>query len=92
MKKAIITLAIILGLGMTSFAQYDTEEYVGEKGLFGLGIGIFQNRDGEEDQTLLELPGMHGAEGDQEGPLGSGVAILFGLGAAYLVGKKRKEE
>ena len=37
------------------------------------------------------LPG-HGATGEQNGPLGSGVAVLLGLGAAYLIGKKRKEE
>ena len=37
------------------------------------------------------LPG-HGDQGDQNGPLGSGVAVLLGLGAAYLIGKKRNEK
>jgi len=41
----------------------------------------------------LFLPGEHGMEADQNGsPLGSGIAVLMGLGAAYLVGKRRKED
>ena len=92
MKKAIITLAIILGLGMGGFAQYGTEEYAGERGLFGLGLGIFQDRTEGEEDPFLSLPDSHGEDDDQNAPLGNGVAILFGLGAAYLVGKKRKEE
>jgi len=40
------------------------------------------------------LPTQHGATGDQnaDGPIGSGIAVLLGLGGAYLVGKKRREE
>ena len=45
----------------------------------GTGIGLF-------------LPGSHGAQGDSEAPLGSGVVVLLGMGAAYLVGKRRKED
>lgn len=45
----------------------------------GTGIGLF-------------LPGSHGALGDSEAPLGSGVVVLLGMGAAYLVGKRRKED
>ena len=40
------------------------------------------------------LPGF-GNPGDFDGtdaPLGSGIAVLIGLGAAYAIGKKRKEE
>ena len=41
----------------------------------------------------LLLPTQHGTNTDTNGtPLGSGVAVLLGLGAAYLVGKKRREE
>ena len=137
MKNTIITIAIILGLGMTAFAQdnysgasertglfgwgasfFDNEgglfsdainsaEYYeemeeynshqwgnqGQFGLFGMGKGIY-NRDGEGNGIFLSLPGNHGEEGDQNGetPLGSGIALLAGLGAAYLVAKRRKEE
>jgi LPXTG-motif cell wall-anchored protein len=35
----------------------------------------------------------HGLNYDQEAaPLGSGIAVLIGLGGAYFVRKKRKEE
>jgi len=36
----------------------------------------------------------HGLSGNQnaEAPLGTGIAVLMGLGAAYLIGKKRNEE
>jgi hypothetical protein len=36
------------------------------------------------------LPG-HGSEGNQPAPLGSGIAVLIGLGAAYAVAKKRED-
>ena len=133
MKKTIIAIAILLGMGMTTFAQtdydnasggskglfgfglgffdrdedlalfpemseYDREmedyyyvepSYSGENGLFGLGKGFFNNRDGE---IGLTLPNSHGEDDDQDGPLGSGIAVLMGLGAAYLVAKKRKND
>ena len=90
MKKLIMTIAIVLGMTMGTFAQ-EVEVYE-EKGLFGMGKGIFRGGNGEED-PLLNLPGF-GEEEDvnAETPLGSGIAVLMGLGAAYLVGKRRKED
>lgn len=86
MKKLALTFAIVLGLSMTTFANPN-------------GGGLFQR--GTTDETInreggtLTSPGLpgHGEEGDQDGtPLGSGIAVLMGLGAAYLVGKKRNEK
>ena len=83
MKKLAMTIAIVLGLSMTTFAQG----------------GLFQ-RGGESENVVYSgtrgdgtpgLPG-HGGEGDQDAPLGTGIAVLTALGAAYLVGKKRNEE
>ena len=89
MKKLIMTIAIVLGMGMSTFAQ-EVEVYE-EKGLFGLGKGIF--RGGEGEDPLLNLPELdYETQQNAEAPLGSGIAVLMGLGAAYLVGKRRKED
>ena len=91
MKKLIATTAIVLGLAMTSFAQ---------------GGGMFHRADnaknGGDGYALYEpksdlkggFPGIpgHNETGDVDAPLGSGIAMLLGLGAAYAVAKKRREE
>ena len=82
MKKLALTLAIVLGLGVASFAQ---------GGLFQRGATDEYNNYRENGVFTPGLPG-HGETGDQDAPLGSGVVALIGLGAAYLVGKKRNEK
>ena len=83
MKKLALTIAIVLGLSMTTFAE---------------GGGLFQRgseaENGYYGGTRGFGPGTpgHGEEGDQPAPLGTGIAVLTALGAAYLVGKKRNEE
>ena len=89
MKKLIMTTAIILGLGLTTFADPNQ------------GGGLFQRRatsedvyfDSNRDATPPMLP-THGLDDNQnaDSPLGSGIAMLLGLGGAYLVAKKRREE
>ena len=90
MKKLIMTIAIVLSLGTMAFAQ-DVEVYE-ERGLFGMGkeSTLFGAKSGED---ALLLPG-HGETEDQDAdsPLGTGIALLTTLGAAYLVGKRRKED
>ena len=87
MKKLIITTAILLGFGLTTFAGPNGG------GLFQRGDNSaelsFMNRDGEFEGPALPY---HGQSENQEAPVGSGIAVLVGLGAAYLVGKKRREE
>jgi len=133
MKKLIVTIAIALCMGITTYAQeaFTGADGVAESGLFGFGTSFFSNGelglfspdyyDYEEEyeaynnypqnyvdnglfgmgggNTLftrsnsLLLPGSHGATEDTNAlPLGSGIAVLMGLGAAYLVGKRRKED
>ncbi len=89
MKKLALTIAIVLGLSMTTFAD---------------GGGLFQRGKtaGEESGYMNgnrngggpALPPGHGLPGNQDGdtPLGAGIAVLAVLGGAYLVGKKRREE
>ena len=90
MKKLIMTIAIVLSMGTMAFAQ-NVEVYE-ERGLFGMGkeSGIFGAKAGED---ALLLPD-HGETEDQDAdsPLGTGIALLTALGAAYLVGKRRKED
>ena len=89
MKKLALTIAIVLGLGMATFANPD------EGGLFQRGTTpANESLYGTPEREGLMTPGLpgHGSEGNEPAPLGSGIAVLLGLGAAYMVGKKRREE
>ena len=85
MKKLALTIAIVLGLGMTSFADPNGG------GLFNRGEAIEVNR----DEIFPMLPD-HGwntnQDANEETPVGSGIVLLSVLGGAYLIGKKRREE
>ena len=86
MKKLALTLAIVLGLGVASFAQ---------GGLFQRGASDESTGNREDGIAMPDIPD-HNLSGNQDGngttPVGSGIAVLMGLGAAYLVGKKRSED
>lgn len=84
MKKLAMTIAIVLGLSMTTFAQGGLFQRGGES---ENSVYYSVTRDGDTPG----LPG-HGETGDQPAPLGTGIAVLTAFGAAYLVGKKRNEE
>ena len=93
MKKLSMILALVLGLSVSSFAQetlFDSDNMFAGQGLFGRGEKL-----SEEDLRggTPNLPG-HGepGNGDADGPIGSGVAVLLGLGAAYAFTKKREEK
>ena len=60
-----------------------TSEWISDFNLFDFGTG-------DRDILDLILPD-HGLNTDVNAPLGSGIALLLGLGAAYAL-KKRKEE
>ena len=93
MKKTIITLSIILGITMTSFADGGLFNR-GNNARYGQSNGYIyfnaKNTASEEVATPMLPP--HGEEDNQPAPLGSGIAVLMGLGAAYMVAKKRREE
>ena len=92
MKKLTITFAIILGIGVSAVAQQPGG------GLFQRGCvsdeqyyggGYFNDRNGS---MMPVLPGHNFSDNkDANSPLGSGVAVLLGLGAAYAIGKRRKQ-
>ena len=88
MKKLALTLAIVLGLSMASFAEGG--------GLFGQGQSVDESTTPTTMYNRSGAPGLpgggtHGQGGNQPAPLGSGIAVLIGLGAAYAVAKKRED-
>ena len=133
MKKLIVTIAIALSMGMTTFAQeaFTGADGVAESGLFNLGTSFFGNGElglfspdyydyedeyeaynnypqnyvdnglfgmgggtlfGNNRNGGLVLPGSHGQTDDSTAPLGSGIAVLMGLGAAYTLKKRRVKD
>jgi len=90
MKKLIMTIAIALIMGTTVFAQEGDGMLRRSRDYEAARRGNNPNRGGS-----LVLPNEHGLDIDSEGtegPLGSGVAVLLGLGAAYAFAKRRKED
>ena len=80
MKKLALTIAIILTMGLGASAQ----SLLGREG----------NGSGNDLTTPL-IPDYYlttDQDGEEEAPVGSGIAVLMGLGAAYLVRKKHHEE
>jgi len=80
MKKLALTIGIVLSMGLGASAQ-----------------SLLQKEEMESvynDRTTLTTPRIpnFGDTTDQDGPLGSGIVLLAGLGAAYMVAKKRKED
>ena len=80
MKKLALTIGILLTMGLGASAQSLLQREDNDLLL----------RDGTDITTPL-IPNFGETE-DQNGPLGSGIAVLVGLGAAYMVAKKRKED
>lgn len=87
MKKLSMTIAIVLGLSLTTFANPN------DGGLFQRGAAEPEATElyGTRTGGMPKLPN-HSETTNQDAPLGSGIAVLMGLGAAYLVSKKRREE
>jgi hypothetical protein len=82
MKKITLTLALLLSVSLTTFAD---------------GGGLFRRGDNTEESTGMmnrspKAPGLpgHGETGDQPAPLGSGALLLIGFGAAYALKKNKK--
>lgn len=93
MKKTFITLFIVLGMTIGVMAQKNSgglfsRGYVPDEVYYGEQSEFFQNRQGS---LLISIPD-HGEDDDQDAPLGSGIAMFAGFGAAYafLKSKRRK--
>lgn len=94
MKKQILTLAIVLGLATASFAQGGLFRRGDDAGNSpDAGYALSNTKEGGDATVGAPLLPLHNSSdnGNQPAPLGSGIAVLVGLGAAYLVGKRREE-
>ena len=84
MKKLVLTIAILLGLSFTTFANPNGG------GVFGRGESTDQgNREG--NLFAPRLPN-HGQDSNQPAPLGSGIIVLTAFGTAYALYKKRRSQ
>ena len=93
-----ITVSLVMGLAISTQAQYFSNKDGQGGGLFGrgsvadevyYGAGFGQNSL-LNDNGLPGIPNGHDLEGDQPAPVGSGVALLIGLGTVYCLVRKRK--
>ena len=93
MKKLILTSAIILGISLTTFADGGLFNR-GNNAKYGQSSGYiyFNAKDAVREDVATPLLPPHGSEDNEPAPLGSGIAVLLGLGAAYAVAKKRNEK
>lgn len=98
MKKQIMTIALVLGLGMTALAQQ------AGGGLFKRGkigqSGYDRNSPYWDPFFLPEHGGIFNGDADLDSgpdpidpaPLGGGALLLVGFGAAYAMTKRKKED
>ena len=101
MKKIVLTAAIILGFALSSYAQglYQDNEVMGG-GLFRRGP-VYEGMTRDGGTFSLCLPGHNfitnwngGSQGHDDDllPLGNGVLLLIGFGAAYALSKRKKKD
>lgn len=86
MKKVLVTLAIVLGMGLAADAQYNTS---GNDNFFSTLDEVGNGLDKPGGVELPGIPGGHGNGGDSPVPLGTGLFILTALGAGYAMKKRR---
>ena len=94
MKKLALTIAILLGLSLTTFADGGLFSRGNNAKNGGSGYTYFngtKQTDRDGDTPILPYHNL-ATNQDANAPVGSGIAVLAVLGGAYLVGKKRREE
>ena len=77
MKKIILTIAIVLGIGFGVNAQSDA--------FFTQSFSDYRNSDGVETPRLP----AHALTSNQDAPVGTGLLLLAGMGLGYAALRKR---
>lgn len=97
MKKTLLTFAIVLGISMSSFAQWGGGLFqygeVSDQDYYGSAwYALDQNYEFQRNVGLL-TPGLpiHGETDNMDAPLGGGALLLIGFGAAYALKKRCKK-
>lgn len=80
MKKVILTIAIILGLGAGVNAQSDA--------FFTQSFSTYREVGTDIDEETPRLP-YHELTTNQDAPLGTGLLLLAGLGLGYAALRKK---
>ena len=92
MKKTILTIAILLGLTLTTFADGGLFNR-GNNAKYGQsGYIYFNAKDAGSGDVATPLLPPHGSDDNEPAPLGSGIAVLMSLGVTYWMVRKRKKE
>lgn len=96
MKKTLLTFAIVLGISMSSFAQWGGGLFqygeVSDQDYYGSAwYALDQNNEFQRNSLLLPGLPIHGETDNMDAPLGGGALLLIGFGAAYAL-KKRNEK
>ena len=82
MKRIVLSIALVLTLGLSVNAQSD-----------GFFKSTYQDANEEaRTGTVRAVPGLPGVGGNEDvkAPLGSGLLLLAGMGAAYALRRKNK--
>ena len=94
MKKLALTIAIILGLTMTTFADGGLFNRANNAKNGASGYTYFNGSQMTDRESGTPILPYHNQTTNQDAnaPVGSGIAVLAVLSGAYLAGKKRREE
>ena len=93
MKKIFLTLIMTAALALGVDAQQQYGYYQDQTTQYSDGFFSSQSESGFQYRDIDNMPIVPGTGYycDQQAPLGSGLLLLAGLGAAYAVRKRKKD-
>lgn len=93
MKKIFLTLIMTAALALGVDAQQQYGYYQDQTTQYSDGFFSSQSESGYQYRNIDNMPIVPGTGYyyDQQAPLGSGLLLLAGLGAAYAVRKRKKD-